>query len=146
MGLGDRIAVMSGGKVRQVGTPQEVYDEPADTFVAGFLGSPPMNLVQKGDSLIGFRPEHFLPRESHENQGGTASLVFRITRVEYLGADRLAYGLLAAQFSDATVISRLPSTVRVPLQPGKEYAFAVREGDFKFFDTATGLRTRPRPL
>jgi ABC-type sugar transport system ATPase subunit len=41
MGLGDRIAVMNAGKVRQVGPPQDVYDEPADTFVAGFIGSPP---------------------------------------------------------------------------------------------------------
>src|SRR5512138_820797 len=45
MGLGDRIAVMQAGTVRQIGTPQEIYDEPADTFVAGFLGSPPTNLV-----------------------------------------------------------------------------------------------------
>ncbi len=45
MGLGDRIVVMCGGKVRQIGSPQEVYDKPADTFVAGFLGSPPMNLL-----------------------------------------------------------------------------------------------------
>jgi multiple sugar transport system ATP-binding protein len=41
MGLGDRIAVMNAGKVRQMGAPQEVYNEPSDTFVAAFLGSPP---------------------------------------------------------------------------------------------------------
>ena len=46
MGMGDRIAVMNAGKVRQLGTPDEVYTDPADTFVAGFLGSPPMNLVE----------------------------------------------------------------------------------------------------
>src|SRR5574342_473743 len=62
MGLGDRIAVMHQGKVGQIGTPQEVYDEPADTFVASFLGSPPMNLIEGRDCLIGFRPEHFLPK------------------------------------------------------------------------------------
>ena len=45
MGMGDRIAVMEQGRIRQVGTPHEIYDEPADTFVATFLGSPPMNLV-----------------------------------------------------------------------------------------------------
>ena len=61
MGLGDRIAVMSGGKVRQLGPPQEVYDDPADTFVAGFLGSPPMNLVTVDGVLVGFRPEQLLP-------------------------------------------------------------------------------------
>ena len=50
MGLGDRIAVMDRGTVRQVGPPVEVYDHPADTFVATFIGSPPMNLVQRDES------------------------------------------------------------------------------------------------
>src|SRR5204862_2939733 len=68
MGLGDRIAVMDRGKVRQVGTPYEVYEDPVDTFVATFLGQPPMNLVQEpggiaGKTLLGFRPEHLLPRD-----------------------------------------------------------------------------------
>ena len=49
MGMGDRIAVMSKGTLRQVGTPQDVYDDPADTFVATFLGSPPMNIVERED-------------------------------------------------------------------------------------------------
>ncbi|HEX5996119.1 MAG TPA: ABC transporter ATP-binding protein, partial [Jiangellales bacterium] len=64
MTLGDRVVVLAGGRVRQVGPPQQVYDEPADTFVAGFLGSPPMNLVAGGgvlgggdDLTLGVRPE-----------------------------------------------------------------------------------------
>ncbi len=61
MAMGDRVAVMNLGSVRQIGTPAEVYDEPADTFVATFLGSPPMNLVETGAAIVGFRPEHFLP-------------------------------------------------------------------------------------
>src|SRR5512137_2530360 len=56
MGLGDRIVVMQSGTVRQIGTPQEIYHEPADTFVARFVGSPPMNLVQHQDYVLGFRP------------------------------------------------------------------------------------------
>ena len=53
MGLGDRIAVLDHGKVRQVGPPAEVYDNPADTFVATFIGSPPMNLITREDDLVG---------------------------------------------------------------------------------------------
>ena len=64
MGLGDRIAVLNQGKVRQIGTPQEIYDDPTDTFVATFIGSPPMNLVEDGATCLGFRPESFLPPES----------------------------------------------------------------------------------
>src|SRR5258706_6472772 len=52
MGLGHRIAVMNKGKVRQLGPPQEVYNEPADTFVAGFLGSPTMNFFERGGALV----------------------------------------------------------------------------------------------
>src|SRR5499433_3497669 len=66
MGLGDRIAVMNQGKVRQLGRPQDVYDEPADTFVAGFLGSPPMSFFERSDLIAGFRPEQFLPKSAHE--------------------------------------------------------------------------------
>ena len=145
MGLGDRIAVMQGGRVRQLGTPTDVYDEPADIFVAGFLGSPPMNLVENGDVLVGFRPEHFLPREAHEG-AAPVKLPFRITRVEYLGADRLVYGVLEGRFADAKAIAKLPSTVSTAITPGRTYDFAVREKDFKFFVKATGLRTTPRPL
>ena len=45
MTLGDRVAIMCDGVIRQLDTPRALYDEPADTFVAGFIGSPPMNLV-----------------------------------------------------------------------------------------------------
>jgi multiple sugar transport system ATP-binding protein len=144
MGLGDRIAVMQGGKVRQIGTPQEVYDEPADTFVAGFLGSPPMNLVQTGDVLMGFRPEHFLPLEADERRNERTTLALRVTRVEYLGADRLVYGVLEEKFAEPRVVARLPSTVAVPVEAGRVYAFGVRDSQLRFFDPATGLRTARR--
>jgi len=146
MGLGDRIAVMQGGRVRQIGTPPDVYDEPADTFVAGFLGSPPMNLVEAGDVLLGLRPEHFLPRESHDAPGELHALPFRVTRLEYLGADRLLYGTLEGRHEGARVVARLPSTIGVPLRAGERYDFAAREKDLKFFDRATGLRVTPRAL
>src|SRR5207245_9830661 len=52
MALGDRIVVMERGKVRQIGTPQEVYEDPVDTFVATFVGQTPMNLLAAGDPSI----------------------------------------------------------------------------------------------
>src|SRR6476646_7992866 len=63
MGMGDRIAVIDGGRVRQVGTPAEIYDDPADRFVATFVGTPPMNIVAKNGGYLGFRPENFLPKQ-----------------------------------------------------------------------------------
>src|SRR6266704_7142071 len=77
MGMGDRIAVIDHGKLRQVGTPSEIYDHPADDFVASFLGTPPMNLVEHDDGLLGFRPEHFLPREMLDG-AALSELTFRI--------------------------------------------------------------------
>ncbi len=146
MGLGDRIAVMNQGKVRQLGTPQEVYHEPADTFVATFLGSPPMNLVKHGDAIVGFRPETFLPKEIYGAQETLLTFQFKVTRVEYLGADRLLYGFLGGKLADAHVIAELPSTIAASIQQGETYEFAVQAKDLKFFEKDSGLRTGPRPL
>src|SRR3954452_5948080 len=90
MGMGDRIAVMDQGRIRQLGSPEEIYDDPADTFVATFLGSPPMNLVpdEASGELLGFRPEHFVPW--HAEMGDDwMRFPFHVHRVEYLGAERL---------------------------------------------------------
>jgi len=146
MGLGDRIAVMHQGKVRQLGTPQEIYHEPADTFVAGFLGSPPMNLVEHDEGIVGFRPETFLPRDVYGVQDNLVAFQFKVTRIEYLGADRLLYGFLGSKLADAHVIAKLPSTVTASIQQGDTYEFVVQAKDLKFFDKETGLRTGPRPL
>lgn len=140
LGLGDRIVVMYQGKVRQVGTPQEIYNKPADTFVATFLGSPPMNLLERDDHLIGFRPEHFLPREALGAQDNLATFAFKVGRVEYLGSDRLLYGTVDAS-EDIILVAKLPSTVTVPIEPGESYEFAVQKEDLAFFDKASGLRT-----
>ena len=146
MGLGDRIVVMRSGTVRQIGTPQEIYHEPADTFVARFVGSPPMNLVQHRDYILGFRPEHFLPKGT-QGGGKLITLPFRVTRVEYLGADRLLYGTLSGGgFTDQKVIARLPSTVTVNINSEMTYDFTVHDKELKFFDTSTELRISARSL
>src|SRR5262245_43089941 len=146
MGLGDRIAVMRAGTVRQIGTPQEIYHEPADTFVARFVGSPPMHLVQHQNYILGFRPEHFLPKGTQNGKGMAATFSFRVTRVEYLGADRLLYGILRGAFADQKVIARLPSTVTTSIEPETNYDFTVEDKELKFFDPSTELRISARPL
>ncbi len=59
--LGDRIAVMNEGRLEQVGTPEELYDEPANRFVGGFIGSPPMSFLPWDGVVVGVRPEHVRP-------------------------------------------------------------------------------------
>ncbi len=146
MGLGDRIVVMNKGKVRQVGSPQEVYNEPADTFVAGFLGSPPMNLVERDDFIAGFRPEKFLPVSAYDTGEPLVTLWLKIHRMEHLGAGRLLYGILRDTFPNEKVIVSVPSTVDLHLATGETYEFAVKEKDIKFFDRDTGLRREPVPF
>ena len=115
MTLGDRIAVMSGGKLLQLGTPQEIYRRPANVFVAGFIGSPPMNLlsasaadgrvhagdlelavpgVPPGELVIGVRPEALrLVTGATEDQ----VMQVRTEVVELLGHETIVYGSIRGQ-------------------------------------------------
>src|SRR5438034_8557548 len=146
MGLGHRIAVMNKGKVRQLGPPQEVYNDPADTFVAGFLGSPPMNFFERNGALVRFRPEQMLPKAAYSTQEPLVHVWFRVDRVENLGADRLLYGSLRDLAPEVKMIINLPFTVHLPITEGQAYEFSVKERDLKFFDKESGLRIAPRPL
>jgi multiple sugar transport system ATP-binding protein len=141
LGLGDRIAVMSQGRVRQIGGPVEIYDDPADTFVATFIGSPPMNLVPHGEVLVGFRPEHLLPVENVPGERVTATL--EVQRMEYLSGDRHIYGTVELGDGPCRVIARLPATVETPIAIGERHDFAVPAGRLRFFETASGNRTTP---
>jgi multiple sugar transport system ATP-binding protein len=139
MGLGDRIAVLNQGKVCQIGTPQEIYGHPTDTFVATFIGSPPMNLVQDGATFLGFRPEAFLPREL-ATAPDAVTFPFRVTRIEYLGADRLVYGVLEGRAPETHAISKIPTNIRAEIAASQVYDFVVRRSDIACFDRATGRR------
>src|SRR5215212_1756626 len=93
MTLAHRMIVMNAGRAEQIGTPLEVYARPATTFVASFIGSPPMNLIpQQRDGralLFGIRPEHLEPCAESE-----ALLQLEVDLIEPLGADTLVYGHL----------------------------------------------------
>ena len=103
-----------------------------------------MNLVEAETTIVGFRPEHFLPRDIHTTAARLIPLPFRLTRIEYLGADRLLYGTLEASFAARQkVIANLPATAPLTLHPGECYQFALPEPDLKFFDRTTGLRIAP---
>jgi multiple sugar transport system ATP-binding protein len=146
MGLGHRIAVMSKGQVRQMGPPQEVYNDPADTFVAGFLGSPPMNFFERNGAIVGFRPEQILPKGQYSTQEPLVDVWYRVDRVENLGADRLLYGALRDLAPEVKMIVNLPFTVHLPVTEGQAYEFSIKKSDLKFFDKGTGLRVAPRAL
>lgn len=140
MGLGDRIAVMLAGRVRQVGTPAEIYGESADTFVATFLGSPGMNLLEGPERTIGFRPEHMRPADGTKIAEDAARYVVTIDRVENLGADTLVYGSVN---EGTQVVAKIASTLPFSASSGDKKEFAVNSEHLRYFDPETGLITEP---
>src|ERR1039458_3173303 len=143
MAMGDRIMVLNKGIVHQLGTPTDVYDNPADTFVATFLGSPPMNLVELGDVIVGFRPEHFRPASS--SAGDAVPFRFKVENREYLGSEWIVSGtLVGGKFEGKKIFSRLASAQ--DLQLGDTCNFVVPQRELKFFDRITEKRTDPRGL
>jgi multiple sugar transport system ATP-binding protein len=146
MGLGDRVAVMRQGHLRQLGPPQELYAHPADTFVASFIGTPPMNLLEGRDAIVGFRPEHFLPRDAVPDLPDTATFQVRIARTEFLGSEWLAYGTINHEFSNSKILAKLQPQMIPAVRVGEVQDFIVSRRELRFFDRKTGLSTEPVPL
>jgi multiple sugar transport system ATP-binding protein len=144
MGMGDRIAVIDHGQVRQVGTPTQIYDDPADRFVATFVGTPPMNIVARNGGYLGFRPENFLPRDMVDD-GAFTEFSFRVDRSEYLGSERIVYGVLKDFDQDQIVTAKLPPAhvAEESIRPGEWHAFAVRNSALREFDKDGRRARRP---
>ncbi len=135
MTMGDRIAVMSKGILQQIGTPEELYTRPANTFVAKFIGSPSMNLLPSSElglggtgQLAGFRPEHV---ELGNGRAGSAHYQANVEVVEYLGDEQLAH----LRLGDHDVVVKLPVEPR--LQAGMQETFSVPLQKVLLFDEAS---------
>jgi sn-glycerol 3-phosphate transport system ATP-binding protein len=136
MTMAQRMIVMNAGRAEQIGAPLDVYARPATTFVAGFIGSPPMNLIptqRNGqDILLGIRPEHLEPCAP-----GEAMLTVDVDLLEPLGSDTLVYGRLAEGASGARVAVRLHQSFAA--QTGK-LALRYDRAQEHHFDAKSGLR------
>jgi multiple sugar transport system ATP-binding protein len=134
MTMGDRIAVMNRGVLQQVGSPEELYTRPSNMFVAGFIGSPAMNLVPApvigaGDSgkVAGFRPEHV----SLNGKADAVRFEARVEVVEYLGDEQIAH----ATVNGTDVVAKLPVEHRLPADSTQ--TFAVPRDKLYLFDAET---------
>ena len=147
MTLADRLVVLNGGRIEQIGTPLEVYNRPASTFVASFIGSPAMNLVEghidgaelaigdariplsgawpQGELRVGIRAEDLVVASESETMFDLA-----IDYVEELGAQRLVHGLVGNQPLTAVLGSNVPLGDRLPLRiaPERLHFFALDTG------------------
>jgi sn-glycerol 3-phosphate transport system ATP-binding protein len=151
MTLAQRMIVMNAGRIEQIGTPEQVYGKPATTFVAGFIGSPPMNLLQgqadgsrfsvdgqtinlpqaaprSGPLLLGVRPEH-------AGIGANGGWPLKVEMLEMLGAERLVYGKLG----QTSFTLRIDGTLTPP-RPGDTLHLEVAPAQLHWFDPTSGQR------
>ena len=136
MTLAERMIVMNAGRMEQFGTPKEVYNRPATTFVASFMGSPPMNLLKNAPNAdfggpagatLGIRPEHL--------QIGSSGWAVQVDTIEMLGAERLVYGHLNGEPLIVRMDESLPSPVL-----GATLHVLPRPERLHWFDSKTGQR------
>ncbi len=151
MTLADRVVVMSHGRMQQVGTPTEIYDRPANTFVAGFIGSPAMNLVSghltggtfradgmevqglnapDGPFILGFRAEDV----AIANTGSTGQINAPVYSMELLGDATL----VTVRVGEALVAVKATKDFRIDI--GDPLSIAIRPAIVHLFDKSTGLR------
>ena len=136
MTLAQRMIVMNAGVMEQFGTPEEVYNRPATTFVASFIGSPPMNLLKntpdaKPGLITGIRPEHL--------DITPTGWALQVEAVEMLGAERLVYAKWAGGGSDELMIIRTEESAAVPAL-GSTLHVTPRPDRIHHFDAHTGKR------
>ena len=132
MTLAQRMIVMNGGVMEQFGTPEEVYNRPASTFVASFIGSPPMNLLHQAPGLpagqiLGIRPEHL--------DLATDGWELKVDTVELLGAERLVH----AHLGNESLTLRLDASMAAP-KPGELFHALPKAGCIHHFSAETGKR------
>ena len=158
MTMGDRVAVMNLGVLQQVDTPLGLYDKPVNLFVAGFIGSPQMNLLQataheghaklgeylvpvdpaaaskmRGEITVGVRPEAW-----RLVSGSESGLPVRVTVVEELGADAFVYGSSGIEGTPNNIIVRVNG--RDSVRKGETIHVTTDPKNVHVFDTATGER------
>ena len=158
--MGDRVAVMKLGELQQVDTPLDLYDRPVNLFVAGFIGSPQMNLMeahaiegkaQIGDYLVPvddaaagrIKPAPTSPSACVRRRGGWSSeneggLPVQITVVEELGSDAFVYGTSGVEGTPSNVIIRVNGRDKV--HKGETVYVTTDPHHVHVFDTDTGER------
>lgn len=141
MTMGDRVAVLDDGVLQQCDTPRVLYDKPCNAFVAGFIGSPPMNLCRvtltangtaHGEVLLGVRPEAL--------ETTTEGVPMTVDLVEELGAEALCHGRVATAPGAAEITLVVRMDARVPPAIGSQVHLRIRPGEHHFFAPNTGHR------
>lgn len=131
--MGDRIVVLDKGVIQQVDPPEEIYNNPKNTFVAGFVGSPQMNFIASKDipydtpenAIIGIRPENLIC-------GGPIHMNVHVDITELLGSEKIAY----FNIGESKCSAKLPADYKL----GDTLELSIRPEDMYFFDSTSGKR------
>lgn len=155
MTLGDRVAVMNTGRIMQVGTPLELYNDPRNRFVAGFIGSPRMNLIEldaaaagrfvpeaggeatREGCVLGVRPERVKVGEGPQSAGGF-SPKGRLLHMEALGHETLLQ--IAIDSPPSRLVARCAGDAALSLSQGDALSLHVETRHMLFFDRQSGER------
>lgn len=141
--MGDRIAIMRDGVLQQVGPPQDVYEQPANLFVAGFIGTPPMNIIPArvaggaagrmlDGTVIGVRPEHL-------SFGADGALPATVTLIESLGHERN----IGCRLEDGTLVILRQDVHGAAPHIGESVRLAMASEHQHVFDLESGERMSP---
>lgn len=131
--MGDRVVVLDKGVIQQAAAPEEIYNNPANTFVAGFVGSPQMNFIdsndfpniEKKDVTLGIRPEKMIT-------GGDIKLNVNVEITELLGSEKIAYFNIGNQ--------KCSAKLSADKEIGQTLELSINPNDIYYFDKNTGLR------
>ena len=138
MTLGHRVAVLNDGELQQVGPPRELYERPANLFVAGFIGSPAMNLVPahllngRSGGILGFRPDHV------DVNGQGDGIPARVDVVEDIGADTYVFCSADLGGEQTRLVAR--TEVRDAPKQGERVTLRPRAEEAHLFDPESGER------
>lgn len=130
--MGDRIVVLNNGVIQQVDSPEEIYNNPKNTFVAGFVGSPQMNFIEGKDLgldeniLYGIRPEKMTKTD------GGIKLTVNVDISEMLGSEKIAYFNIGSR--------KCSAKLEADVQIGKTLELSIKSSDLYKFDMQTGKR------
>ena len=144
MTMGDRVAVLKDGILQQVAPPRELYERPVNAFVAGFIGSPSMNLIaaddpERGRVTLGIRPEHVRPLQDGEAHPTGPVIEAEVDLVEELGSESYLYAH-RVDAPDVTVVARL-NDIPAPAR-GDRVRLVPDMSRAHWFDAETGDRLR----
>lgn len=153
MTLADRVIIMEAGEIRQIGTPDEIYDDPANLFVAGFLGSPPMNFIKgslrkglfesgknsivaeglpdDGDAQLGIRAE-----DISIVSASNADIVGKVYSVEPTGESTL----IVVSYQKSLVVVKADKSTRPEING--EIGLKLDRAGIRYFGTSDGMRLR----